>query len=170
MAIIAASAPLTLPSPRVRGEGLSCSPTGNTPSPRTRGEGWGEGFIGAALALLASNGYAQTGASPQPLGVASLLQVGGGLIVVLLALAGCMFLLRRMTALRGANGTHLRVIEAIALGARERIVLLDVDGERVLIGVSAGRIQPLAALKPAVAASFEGELQKSFAELEEVAR
>jgi flagellar biosynthetic protein FliO len=89
---------------------------------------------------------------------------------VLLALAGCMFLLRRMTALRGANGSHLRVIEALALGARERLVLLDVDGERVLIGVSAGRIQALAALKPAAAASFEGELKKSLAGLKEAAR
>lgn len=44
----------------------------------------------------------------------------------------------------GASGNRqLRVITAVAVGTRERVVLLEVEGERVLIGVTPQQITSL---------------------------
>jgi len=65
-------------------------------------------------------------------------------VLVLLALGawGVGQWLRRRPALVSAN-RQLRVVTAVAVGTRERVVLLEVEGEKVLIGVSPQGITPL---------------------------
>jgi len=73
--------------------------------------------------------------------------VGGGAMQVLLSLAivvGAIVLLgwlaRRMRVMpRGRSGA-LRVVDEIALGAKERAVILEVDGARLVLGVGEGRV------------------------------
>ncbi len=75
---------------------------------------------------------------------------GGGAVQVLLSLAivvGAIVLLgwlaRRMRVMpRGRSGA-LRVVDEIALGAKERAVILDVGGARLVLGVSEGRVSLL---------------------------
>jgi len=44
----------------------------------------------------------------------------------------------------GGKGGRLRVLQSVPVGARERVVLLEVDGEELLLGVAAGGVQVLA--------------------------
>lgn len=102
-----------------------------------------------------------------PINASQLLQLGGGLIVVLM-LIGALYLLRpmlqRLGAVRGPAGKLLSVIDAIHVGPRDRIVLVEVDGQRVLLGVSPGTIRPLLDLgagRGLTDSGFSGELQSS---------
>jgi flagellar protein FliO/FliZ len=73
--------------------------------------------------------------------------------------------LQRLGAVRGPAGRLLSVIDAIHVGPRDRIVLVEVDGQRVLLGVSPGTIRPLLDLgatgRGIAPGAFAGELQSS---------
>jgi len=78
------------------------------------------------------------------LGAGSLLQVLLGLVVVLALIAGAAWASRRLNRLRlGAAGSGLRVLGGLAVGARERVVLVEVGGTQLLLGVAPGRVQAL---------------------------
>ncbi len=62
-------------------------------------------------------------------------------IVVLIFAAG--WLSRRMQRTRGAGGRRIRCVESFAIGTRERIVLLEADGKRLLIGTGPGGMRTL---------------------------
>jgi len=70
------------------------------------------------------------------------------LAVVLAAIA----LLRALLSARGClphlGDRRLRVLEGLGLGARQRLVIVEVDGERLLLGVGEGPIQLLRELGP----------------------
>lgn len=67
------------------------------------------------------------------------------LIAVTAAMLAMLWWLRRGRALSG-NGP-LKVIQAVAVGARERVVVLDAQGRRLLLGVTSNRIELLAELR-----------------------
>lgn len=81
--------------------------------------------------------------APAPVGMAEMSHVLGALALVLVLIFGLAIVAQRLRLGRGANGKHLRVVDALSLGARERLLLVDVAGERVLLGVSAARIERL---------------------------
>jgi flagellar protein FliO/FliZ len=73
--------------------------------------------------------------------------VGGGAVQLLLSLAlvvGAIVLLgwlvRRMRVMPRGRGGALRVVDEIALGAKERAVILEVDGARLVLCVGEGRV------------------------------
>lgn len=73
--------------------------------------------------------------------------VGGGAVQLLLSLAiviGAIVLLgwlaRRMRVMPRGRGGALRVVDEIVLGAKERAVILEVDGARLVLGVGEGRV------------------------------
>lgn len=65
-----------------------------------------------------------------------------GLLVVLGLLAAAVWLLRRYMPLQRGEGA-LKVVAGLTLGARERLVLVEADGARLLLGVAPGRVQTL---------------------------
>ncbi len=73
----------------------------------------------------------------------------------MLALAwGALKLLRRWqdraggVGSTGVTGPGLRFVCALPVGPRERVVVIEVDGERMLIGVSAASVTLLTRLAP----------------------
>ncbi len=48
-----------------------------------------------------------------------------------------------VTGMGKSNTDLLKVIAALPVGARERVVLLEADGERLLVGITANRIETL---------------------------
>jgi flagellar protein FliO/FliZ len=69
------------------------------------------------------------------------------LAAVLAALAGCALLARKLRSGGRIKGGLIQVVSGISLGSREKVVLLRVGGEDVLIGVSPAGMRPLHVLK-----------------------
>ena len=76
--------------------------------------------------------------------------LGGELLQVLASLAGIVALIvlagwlsRRLQARTRPGGRRLRCVESMALGARERVLLLDADGKRLLLGVGVRGVRTL---------------------------
>lgn len=78
------------------------------------------------------------------------IDVGGELLRVLLSLVAVVALIfaagwlsRRMQARSRPGGRRIRCIEAMAVGARDRVLLIEADGKRLLVGVGQGGMRTL---------------------------
>jgi len=101
----------------------------------------------AALAFLLPCAVAAADAAPPaPLGAGNLLQVLLGLGVVLALLMGGAFVMRRLGRMPGLANQAIKTIAAASVGTRERVVLLEVSGQWVLVGVAPGQVRALATL------------------------
>ena len=85
-----------------------------------------------------------------PVAAAPEINVGGELVRVLLSLAGIVALIfaagwlsRRLQARATPGGRRMRCVETMAVGARDRLMLIDADGKRLLIGVGQGGMRTL---------------------------
>lgn len=78
----------------------------------------------------------------------------GKLLFGLLLVVGLIFLLawllRRVQQINPRGNQAIKLISSHALGPRERLVLVQVGREQVLLGLSAGRITPLHVLEEPV--------------------
>lgn len=90
------------------------------------------------LMLAAGPETAQAGAFA--LGDGLLLQLTLGLAVVLAAVVGLSWLLRRHALPRGGA---IQVVGGLPLGTRERLLLVEVEQSRLLLGITATQIQTL---------------------------
>lgn len=81
-------------------------------------------------------------AAPAP--AAGLAQVTLSLLLVLAAVFGAAWLLRRVRGLQRTRSSEgLAVVAEVAVGPRERVVLVEIGGERVLVGVAPGSVRAL---------------------------
>ena len=95
------------------------------------------------LAVLPGLALAQAATAAVPDAGASLLQVFLGLAVVIAALVGSLWLLKRVSAPHGAAAGILRVIAGASVGPRERVVLIEVEDTWLLVGVAPGQVNAL---------------------------
>lgn len=122
--------------------------------------------MAVALAALAASASALAAegpsASQSAVSLAQLTQLIVGLGVVLAVVAGCAFLLRRLPVIRSSRNSSLKIVEAVPLGTRDRLLLVDAAGTRLLIGVTTGSIACLHVLGGGAApASFANTLNES---------
>jgi flagellar protein FliO/FliZ len=96
--------------------------------------------------------------APSVASVREPLNSGSGALQVLLSLAlvvGAILLLgwlaRRLRVLPRGRGGALRVVDEVALGSKERAVIIEVDGARLVLGVGDGRVVMLHKSDPSVA-------------------
>ena len=75
-----------------------------------------------------------------------LFQVLLGLILVLGLMAGAAWLLRRFGAPKMASGTTIKIIGGIAVGNRERIMVVEVADQWIVVGVAPGRVNTLSTM------------------------
>ena len=75
-------------------------------------------------------------ASRGPDTLVSMVSLGFGLLVVIALIFGCAWLVKRMNGLAGVNSQAMKVVSVMALGARERIALIDVAGTQILVGIT----------------------------------
>jgi len=94
------------------------------------------------MLLAACAHAAEEGAGPD-LG-ASALQMVIGLLVVLGLLLGTLWLLKRISQPRGAAAGLMRVVAGVAVGARERVVILELGNSWLVLGVAPGQVTTLA--------------------------
>ena len=89
--------------------------------------------------VLSADAPAPVAASP----VLGLLQVLLGLGLVLAAIAGSAWLLKRLGPGQVAAAGALRVVAGVAVGPKERVVLVDVGDVRLVLGVAPGQVSML---------------------------
>jgi flagellar protein FliO/FliZ len=97
----------------------------------------------AGLAWAPAWALAVESVGPQSSSWGALLQALLALVVVLLALFVFLWLLRRISPVQtGAQGA-VRVVGGVMLGTRERLVIVEVADQWLLIGVAAGQVNHL---------------------------
>jgi len=69
------------------------------------------------------------------------------LIVVLAIFLFCVWVIRKTQHLSTAQGQTLKVVTGLALGMREKLVLVQVGEKQILLGVTPGRIEKLLILE-----------------------
>lgn len=100
----------------------------------------------AGLALgAAGEGEGAAGATtPEALTEAGVIgQVTLSLLLVIAALLALAWVMRRLGRLQAQGGAGLRMVAGLALGTRERILLVEAQGIRLLVGVSPGGLRTL---------------------------
>ncbi|EAR20659.1 flagellar biosynthetic protein FliO [Nitrococcus mobilis] len=132
---------------------------------------WGIGRIAGAVLVNFPAAAAQAAARVDGSGVDmdALLRLTFALGVVLAAIIGLAWLLRRVVRFNHGAAGQLRILGGLAVGSRERIVLVQVGKAQLLVGVAPGRVQTLHVLDepievPAVAAPGADGRSVSFAQ------
>lgn len=103
--------------------------------------------------ILSSNVYAEAETEAKVLSMAdsdiagNLIQTSLGLVVILALIAGAAWIAKRFGNFKMAAQGQMKVVAGLSLGAKERVVLLEVGDEQLLLGVAPGRIQTLHVLE-----------------------
>ncbi|MCX8086986.1 MAG: flagellar biosynthetic protein FliO [Rhodocyclaceae bacterium] len=74
----------------------------------------------------------------------SAVQMVFGLLVVLALLLGTLWLIKRLGQPRGPVAGLMRIVAAVAVGARERVVILELGNSWLVLGVAPGQVTTLA--------------------------
>ena len=112
------------------------------------------GLLALPLSALAAESVVSAAATAAPAvsaGVGGqLMQLVMGLLLVLGLIFALAWLLRRVQNTGTRQGQVIELISSRALGARDRLVLVQVGNEQILLGLTPGRITPLHVLKEPV--------------------
>lgn len=95
------------------------------------------------LPLLLPPTAAAADAAPPGVGTGTYLQAALALALIVSLLIGAAWLARKVTGGKGFGQGGMRVIGGVALGPRERIVLLEIGEEWLVIGIVPGQIRTL---------------------------
>ena len=88
----------------------------------------------------------ETGVASQDL-TASMFKVIGGLLLVIISIFACAWFYRRFVNMQAVSHDALKVVGGLSVSQKDRVVLLQVGEQQLLIGVSPGRIQTLHVLE-----------------------
>jgi flagellar protein FliO/FliZ len=119
------------------------------------------------LLLLSASVFAAPGtpasavaATSGPASAGSLLQVLFGLVVVLGLMAACAWMLRRFGAAKTSGGANIRIVGGVSVGTRERVMVVEVADQWIVVGVAPGQVRALSTMpKQDAVLPPEGEVQ-----------
>lgn len=106
-------------------------------------------FSGLSLVFLSSPAWTAEQASPavptlaSPLSFGGMLQVFFGLFLVLALVVATAWLLRRLSPGQIGAGGAVKVIGGVAVGAKERLVLVEIGETWLVLGVAPGQVTTL---------------------------
>lgn len=98
--------------------------------------------VSAAHAQTAANTASATGTST----AGNLVQVTLGLLVVLALMAAAAWVLRRFNTAQGNNAAHIKIIGGVSVGNRERVMVIEIADQWIVVGVAPGRVNALATM------------------------
>ncbi len=110
----------------------------------------------APLLALAEEAPATEESGRAPDTLVTMLSLGGGLLAVIAIIYGCAWIIRRMNGMTGMNNQAMKVVSVMALGARERIALIEVGGKQILVGVTPSAIRTLHVFEEPVVTPGQG--------------
>lgn len=109
-------------------------------------------LIALSLGILSTNVFAQSAqqveapkyVAPAPIvTVESMLQMVGGLLLVLCIIGGIAWLLKRFSIFPQATAGAIKITASANVGQRERIVIVEVEDARLVLGVTSQQINTL---------------------------
>ena len=103
---------------------------------------WLVGFSSSVMAIVPT----AAAATPEPvrsLGMGGLLQAGLGLMVVVALIFLCGWVARRFGLQQTGGNRMLKVISSVMVGTRERVVVVEIAGQWLVLGVAAGQVRAL---------------------------
>ena len=77
------------------------------------------------------------------IGASELLSLGSSLVVIVIAIVALGWLYSRSRSLGGGNNDVINVMASRALGTRERLLLVEVADQQLLVGITASQVQTL---------------------------
>ena len=92
---------------------------------------------------LAQQQEAAKVAPVDPLSSSYLIKLTLGLVFIIVLIFGLAWLARKMQLTPVSGRQLIRVLSAVPVGNRDRIALVEVGDEQILLGISPGRIQKL---------------------------
>lgn len=124
----------------------------------------GCGLLLGSMPVLAQQGAAQEVSAG--VGSAQLLTVLMSLILVVLLIFSLAWLVRRLGIGGGllARSAVMKIIATLPLGTRERLVIIEVGGKQLLLGVTAHSIQTLHTFDESLALPEKAPVNEAFAE------
>jgi flagellar protein FliO/FliZ len=102
------------------------------------------------LASMAADGGSAASAG-------SMFQVLFGLVVVLGLLAGAAWLVRRVGPVRPMAASTVRIVGGVSVGTRERVVVVEVADQWIVVGVAPGNVTSLATMPRQESPAASGE-------------
>jgi len=82
-------------------------------------------------------------AQNEAISLGHILNLVSGLIIVLFIFFGIAYLIKRISGINGMNRGHIKVVDALHLGSRERLILVKVTDIYMLLGISSCGINTL---------------------------
>jgi len=106
------------------------------------------GFLFGGLPTVAAVGAETTNASARAVSSVDMMSWSMGLVIVLAVFFLCVWGLRKAAGFGSVNNAgKMRVLGGVALGMREKVVLLQVGKKQLILGVTPGRIETLHVLE-----------------------
>ena len=101
------------------------------------------------LFALPAASLANEAATPlkSPVGAAEILSLGTSLVLVVGVILVVGWLYARAQGIRGGNNDAISIVAAQSLGPKERILVVDVAGEQLVLGMTSTQIRTLHVLK-----------------------
>lgn len=99
----------------------------------------------------------------EPLAGGGLAKIGFGLLVVVALIVALSWGMRRMGGLvgAGAGAGALRILGGLSVGTRERVVLIQVGDQQLLLGVAPGSVKTLHVLDESIPTASSTDSGKS---------
>ncbi len=103
----------------------------------------------AILTLLAPTilPAAELGSGTTVVGAGEIINTALSLLLIVGAIMALAWLLGKLQGGRSTNGGLINVVASHALGAKERLLLVDVGGRQIIVGVTASQISTLHVLE-----------------------
>jgi len=75
-----------------------------------------------------------------------LLQITLGLLIVLSLIIALAWIVKKVTTLQSGGQTVARIVGAVSVGTRERVVVLEIANRLIVVGVASGHVSAIANL------------------------
>ena len=110
--------------------------------------------------ILIGNAVADEATLPtvDPLSAEQLWRTAGSLLLLIVLIVAVLWFVRRSGAGPRGAGRQITFVDALALGQRERLVLVQVGEEQILLGVSPGRVERVHVLEHPVEFDLETDV------------
>ena len=115
------------------------------------------------MELLAQSGESES-VVIDPVSPSYMIKLTGGLLLVVAIIFSIAWMLKRLNLTQQSQSGILRIVAGLSVGTRDRIVLMQVGDEQILVGLSPGRMEKLHTLSQPVSVEENVNTMPPFAQ------